>query len=527
MTILKNIGIGVVVLILATTIFTTPAYTEDSIRYKGPDLITSIEGSNVLDPSEQKRIKIAVQNKGSYITGAYGDSNSFSSIDTISNPGAAVATTANFKKGNAPIEIKSGTKKIGSVQKGKSSYTTLTLETENNAKPGTYKIPVEFNYEYVYFVSSEENSYYRIIRSEETEREHIKIRIDEDFNLEIPEIKGTNLRVGEEGLISATIENAGTETIYNSKVNILQKSTLTTQDTPKSIETLEPGHTKTLKFRVSIDKKTTEGPLPISFQVKYEDKNDNIKKSDIQTAKVNLNPERTFEISGTSEDLYVNSKGAIHIKVRNNGENTVKNAKLVIKKNKPFSPVSNKASLGDIPPNDVSTASFKLDVIDQLLPQNYSIDLYVEYDNNFGEKEKSDINSIIVNVKPEMTFDILNTPKIERGSTEKIQMEVKNTAEGVYRDAVIRLNVDSPFSTDDDTAYIGNLTPDQTKNVSFKVTAENIATLKEYPVDMAIKYDNSFGDKVITDIEKISIKVTEKRGLIERFVENLFGIFSI
>jgi VCBS repeat-containing protein len=79
-------------------------------------------------------------------------------------------------------------------------------------------------------------------------------------------------------------------------------------------------------------------------------------------------------------------------------------------------------------------------------------------------------------------------------------------------DAVARINANTPFETDDDTAYVGDLAPGESTTVTFTVSVDGAATPKTYSVDTTVKYDNSFGRTVVTDVEPTAVEVTEKRG---------------
>jgi len=91
-------------------------------------------------------------------------------------------------------------------------------------------------------------------------------------------------------------------------------------------------------------------------------------------------------------------------------------------------------------------------------------------------------------------------------------MTVENTGESAFEDAVVRINADSPFETDDDTEYIGELSPGERTTVSYTVTADEAATSKAYTLDATIKYDNPFDETVVSDVRPATVEVTEPSG---------------
>ena len=120
--------------------------------------------------------------------------------------------------------------------------------------------------------------------------------------------------------------------------------------------------------------------------------------------------------------------------------------------------------------------------------------------------------TIPVEVGPEMTFETSGSPTVTAGSTETVEVTVTNTGDGTMHDAVARINANTPFETDDDTAYIGELAPGESRTVTFTVSVDDAATSKAYSLDTTIKYDNSFDRTVVTNVEPTAVEVTDRQG---------------
>ncbi|XGI84325.1 COG1361 S-layer family protein [Halorutilales archaeon Cl-col2-1] len=517
---LRHGAVVLAVVVSAVVLVSAPALgAQESVRYDEPDLMTSIGSeSNVVDPGETTRLRIDVQNRGSTIAETPNGIQELSQIignRYTSTPGAAITTRVDVRSGDAPVDIRSDTQSAGTVTPSRGSSVGVMMEVDENATPGTYRLPVEIDYEYVTYMSVDSvarDSSYQIIRNEKTETEYITVRVDSTFDLDVVDMESESLRVDSEGSITATVRNEGHETAHDATLQIVDSSPITSEDNSKSVGSLEPGQEKTFDFRVKVGSKAVAGRYPVNFRVSYEDENGVARQSDVKTGTAEVDEEIKFDMSASSTDLYVNSMGQVNVEVTNEADTSVDNAKLVMHPTEPFVPVSTTASLGDLEAGETANASFKAEVVDRAVPQDYSLDFAVEYYDYFDEKTTSDVNTVSVDVGPEMTFDVLNTPEIEAGATDTVEVEIENTGEGVYRDAVARMNVDTPFSTDDDTAYIGDLEPGESTTVTYKVSVASSATPKEYSVDMAIKYDNAFGDKVVTDIQKAPVRVTQGGG---------------
>jgi hypothetical protein len=198
--------------------------------------------------------------------------------------------------------------------------------------------------------------------------------------------------------------------------------------------------------------------------------------------------------------------------VTNTGDKPVRNARAVLHPMEPFSPLSTGASLGTLGPGETATAKFKLEVADRAIAQDYPLEFTVVYEDAYRETVDSDRMTVPVTVGPEMTVDTSGSPTVAAGSTETIEVTITNTGEGQMRDAVARINVNTPFETDDDTAYVGDLGPGESATVTFTVSVDGAATPKAYSVDTTVKYDNAFGRTVVTDVEPTAVEVTESSG---------------
>jgi hypothetical protein len=181
-------------------------------------------------------------------------------------------------------------------------------------------------------------------------------------------------------------------------------------------------------------------------------------------------------------------------------------------------------SLGTLDPGESATARFRLEVTDRALKGDYPLPVTVIHDDQYGEPVDSDIYTVPASVGPESTIKTTSDASIAAGSTDTVSFTVTNTGNGTMRDSVVRVNTDSPFETDDDTAYVGTLEPGESTIVNFTVSVNGKATVKPYTLDTTVKYDNQFDERVVTDVESTSIKVTEGGGGLVAWILNALGL---
>jgi hypothetical protein len=513
------------VVVLATLATPVTAASASYDEYEQPELTTSVQGSNVVVPGETTTLQVGIQNRGTAVTNAEG------SVDQLSTafqsagvtPGAAMATTAVFEAGSAPVDVRTGEQAVGTVAPNSQRQVPLEVEVAENAKPGTYRIPVEMDFQYVRRASIQQDEHY-ITRRDTDVRTYITVRVDESVRLGIESVAGENLRANEDGRVSVTLRNEGTETASAAELAMRGTDQLTPRTNGVALGTLAPNETGTAAFQVAVADIETAGTYAIPFQLRYEDDNGVVRESVVRTGRATIEDAPTFDLSTTTTDLYVDSTGAVTLSVTNTGDRPVRDARAVLHPAEPFSPLSTTASLGTLNPGETATAQFKLEVADRAIAQDYPLAFTVEYDDAYGETVASDRYTVPSEVGPEMTFETSGSPTVAAGSTETVEVTVTNTGAGTMRDAVARLNVNTPFETDDDTAYVGDLEPGESRTVTFTVSVDGAATPKAYSVDTTIKYDNTFGRTVVTDVEPTAVEVTENGGGLLSTILNFLGL---
>ncbi|MFP4175190.1 MAG: COG1361 S-layer family protein [Halobacteriales archaeon] len=498
---------------------------ESVTRYEDPDLVPNVEGENVVGAGETVTVNVSVQNRGSYVGDARAPAEHFTGVESVDTPGAAIGAVAEFGEGDAPFDVRSGVQRVGTVTPRGSSTVGLTFEVDEDAEPGVYEVPVTFDYEYVSFAVSDDmgtSRSYEIIRSDETERETVRVRVEDTVDLDVSSVRGEGLRAGDDGRVTATVRNDGLETARDARLRLVDSSPFEARDTSKHVGELSEGESATTSFRVSVSDTYTKGDAAAKFALEYEDENGVTRETEPETAGVGVAGDADFSVDAEAEAMYVDSVGAVHATVTNVGDTAVENARFVLRESPPFQPVSSKASLDNLAPGESTTASFRVEVSDRAVAQQYPVEGHVEYQDGFNETRTSDVTTDSVEIGEERDFSVTGSPTVSAGATEKVEFTVENTGGGPMRDAVARINVDSPLSTDDDTTYLGDLAPGESTNVTYRVSVDSGATAKDYSTDVVIKYDNAFGDKVVTDIRKAPVEVEDSVGIIGRIV----GIFA-
>jgi len=159
-----------------------------------------------------------------------------------------------------------------------------------------------------------------------------------------------------------------------------------------------------------------------------------------------------------------------------------------------------------------------------------NLDLYYEYQDNvqvaaesldpdLGLQEfkvaryhKSANQSIplIIVVEPMADFDLIQSEAEMKAGQKSGSIEVtyKNIGEEPADNAIARISIFKPFTSDRDQSYIGSIGPGQEKNATFEVDVDGDATSKNYSINSEIKYTDTDGKSRISDSMKIPVSVS-------------------
>jgi hypothetical protein len=297
---------------------------------------------------------------------------------------------------------------------------------------------------------------------------------------------------------------------------------------PQMLGDLEGGTNANARFTVKIDPEAPAGrynlPLDISYtylytadqygvdtiQYTYKTKNETL------IIPVKIKPDISVNVlSAVPEHLNVGTEGYVNMKIQNTGsDNGVKSVVKIIRNgNSPIIPTDSSVYIGDFPAGSIVDCRYKVSVSKDAQKQTYPIDVVVIYQNNEGDFVTSRSDTIGVPVGGKVDFAIISPPaQMNPGNKKVIQVEYKNTGDALVKSAQARISAVDPFTSNDDIAYIGDLNPGESRTVSFVMSLDRSATIKEYGLDSEIRYRDELDNTYISDTMKVKINVTAPAG---------------
>jgi hypothetical protein len=248
----------------------------------------------------------------------------------------------------------------------------------------------------------------------------------------------------------------------------------------------------TIIYRYSDVKQTLQIPVWIKPQV-------SIDVSDVQASSVN-----------------VGNEGYLTMKVTNNGSENGRDAILKISRNgnSPVIPVDTSVYIGDFPVNGTVEVRYKVSISRDAESQTYPLDAMVTYKNAEGDTVTSDTETIGIPVGGKIDFAVVSPPAMMApGEKSVIAVTFKNTGAATAYSAQARISAVDPFTSNDDTAFLGDMAPGAEAVARFEISTDKAAVPKDYGLDAEIRYRDALDNSQISDTMKVQVTVAQRTGL--------------
>ena len=96
-----------------------------------------------------------------------------------------------------------------------------------------------------------------------------------------------------------------------------------------------------------------------------------------------------------------------------------------------------------------------------------------------------------------------------------IAVTFQNTGDATAYNAQARISAVDPFTSNDDTAYLGTMAPGDIRQASYEVSANSDSTVKEYGLDSEVIYQDVLNNEITSDPLKVNVQVVPSRGIID------------
>ncbi|HUK38111.1 MAG TPA: S-layer protein [Methanomicrobiales archaeon] len=362
-------------------------------------------------------------------------------------------------------------------------------------------------------------------------------------------ISGTNeFTPGEDVMLTVKVQNTG-QTV----VTIVQSSIITPKDMPNTAKLLvvglspgdapvtvktDPqmvgdllgGQSVSATFSLKISKYAAGGVynLPLQLTYQYLNNADEVSSDtvrywyyDVNTTiplPIRIRPGVTLDpVTAQADQLNVGTEGHVILTITNAGSEHATDAVAKLDRNglSPLIPTDASVFIGDFNPGDTKEIRFRASVSSDAGAQSYPVDVHVDYTDFEGEPASSDTVTVGVPVGGKIDFAVTSPPpQVSPGQNAILEVTYKNVGSATVHSAEARISAVDPFTSNDDTAYIGDLAPGESGTAHYAVSIAPGATVKSYGLDSEIRYRDALDNSQISDTIKVPVDVVRPMGVI-------------
>ncbi|MGB8890782.1 MAG: S-layer protein, partial [Methanoregula sp.] len=233
---------------------------------------------------------------------------------------------------------------------------------------------------------------------------------------------------------------------------------------------------------------------------------------------ITIKPEVEVAVSNVeTEGLNAGNEGYIYLTVKNIGSDNGQNAVIRIQQNgqSPIVPTDGSFYVGDYPVGSAVNCTFRAQISSNAQQSIYPLDVLVYYKNFEGDYVDSPIETVGVQVGQKVDFAI--TPvsaSVTPGANAVITFQFQNTGGTTAYNAEARISAIDPFTSNDDTAFLGTMAPGDVRTASFNVAVDPSATVKEYGLDSEVIYRDALDNQFTSDPLKANVEVVPAKSVV-------------
>jgi hypothetical protein len=472
----------------------------------GEPVLSATLQTDAVAPGEDTTLSMTILNNGSV------------TVSSQQNPSVAgrVTTARGLevevdRDDEAPIAVHAGTFAVGSLPEGGAAPLEVPVSVDEDAEPGTYRVPINVSYRHTSRIGR------RGVEETETVRRDLNVTLTVEAapRFRVHEVT-TPLRVGATETVSVTVENVGGAAANDTQVAITSPNAGLTfggaASATRYVGAWAPGENRTIGVEATAAAGAAPQSYPLEFQATYEGQDGRTKQSESRRLSIRPGPAQPFAVDNVSGTLAVGGEGRLSGTITNSGEEPVRNAVVVFADERAtLTPLETEYPVGELGPGESADFSFPIQVSDEAEagPRQFSVlARYRTDDDTRVESPTMDVRTEIGPKVPAFTVETVDATVVPGGSA-RLNLTVTNNREEPSTDVSAKLFAESPLSTDDDEAYVDELEPGESAELTFSIAASSAALEKDYPVSLDLRYDEADGDTKTSDTYRRAVTVRE------------------
>ena len=482
--------------------------------YSGEPDLTVSASENLLAPGEETTLTVQMAN--------FGEAYRFSfprepgaNPETLAQIQRQVQTARNvrvtLRSGDAPVSVQTSTVPLGDIRAESIRDVPFRITVDENAAPGTYKLPLDIEYEYDERVNNA-----GVVKETETveRRPGVKIRIEENAAFRIVGVDST-VQVGDSGDVTLTVENVGSATASDASVTLQSSNGQVVfgggASASRYVGAWEPNGTREVTFQTTATPDASVQQYALTATVDYDDPDGQASTSERLTTGITPLDEQSFSLSAADTSLRVGREGTVRGTVTNDGPRPVEDAVVAFgSESSTVSVQEREYAVGDLDAGESAAFSFAVEVSDAAAAGMRQFEYRVTYQDADGDARESDPLNARVDVRERRSrFDVeIVNRTLEAGGSKTATLRVRNAGDEPVRNLQLKAFADDPLTLDDDTAFEDELAPGQSTDLTVDLAAGGDASPKTYSFTVDFQYEDAQGESKLSETYAVPVDVT-------------------
>jgi hypothetical protein len=237
-----------------------------------------------------------------------------------------------------------------------------------------------------------------IVRTSNELRTSLTPRPEQTFSLSAVE---STLRVNYEGRVTGRVRNDGPAAVRDAVVVFQPASAnFDASETEFAIPDLDAGDDASFAFDVEVSSAGDPGARQLSFVVRYENEDGDVRTSDALTARIDVAPERDpFTVEASESTIRAGGSGRLTLTVTNAEDERLSDISAKLFVDDPITSADDEAFIAALEPGESREITFQVSTGGSTFAKEYPVSVDFEYDRADGTTQVSDSFRLPVTVE--------------------------------------------------------------------------------------------------------------------------------
>ncbi|EMA28381.1 COG1361 S-layer family protein [Haloarcula japonica] len=454
---------------------------------------------NTVSPGEETTLDVVLSNNGELDSGSSTNPSLNSEVTT------ARGLTVGVSDGDEPISVTTSRQLTGDLATGASQTVSFDISVDDDAKSGSYRVPVKLEYDHYSYVS--EGTGARDYESK-SQTKYVTVRVSDDATFDVVNVD-SNARVGSTGGVELTVQNTGESAATDAAVALTSQNAEFTvgggEQSSRFVDSWAVGENRTFNYRIGASGDADPEPYNFGLSVAFDD-TDGVRTESVgNTVGIAPVPEQSFAVVNTSSTVPIGSTGEYELTLRNTGPVTVDDATVTVTAQSSditFGEASSTSQfIGEWSPGEVRTVTVDATANSNAEVRSYAMSASVQYDDLEGDTGTDDDLSLGIETTPKQKFSLSGVSgKLQAGGDGTLEATLTNDGPRTVENAVVNWESDHSALSPQGTQYaVGNLEPGESTTVDFGVDVSDSARAGPRQFDFTVGYEDDNGDQQASD----------------------------